>query len=333
MWKIKVWQRAALLFLLFCSLTACYAFQRPQLEQYAKYQADLQQPIGRLNVTYLGTTTLYFNDGETGILIDGFFTRPDVPSLLGPIGPNKPLIKDYLQRLGIQKLAAIPVFHSHHDHAMDSSEIARLTGATLLGSSSTAMLAQGEGLPAAQMQVVEPGQAYHFGKFTIYMQPSRHVHLPSLIEATGMMGDITSPLVPPVPFYSYAEGETYSIVVAHPLGNSMLHSGAFWPGELAGLKGKLQIDTLFQCTPGLQRMPPQEQQQYYQEIIADMGVRRIVPVHWDDFTISLDQPLVALPRFAEDMEAAMDFLLQSSQQHPGLKIEFFPEWQTIALDR
>jgi L-ascorbate metabolism protein UlaG (beta-lactamase superfamily) len=330
---------------------SCRALERPELSQYDHFRfkgpvkstpidanAGQASEIQQLKVTFLGTSTLYFNDGKTGILIDGFFTRPGnlLQMAFGSIQSDHALVKNYLDRLGIKTLAAIPVFHSHYDHALDSAEIARLTGATLIGSESTAEIARGANLPAAQMRVTQPYQSHQFGDFTITMIPSKHVPLPGLITMTGMMGDITAPLHQPASLFAFAEGETYAIHIAHPLGNSMLHSGAFYPGELTTLvppsaaDQKYPVDTLFQCTPGLQKLDPEVQAQYYQEIVVNTGVKRIVPVHWDDFTLSLDQPLLPLQRFAEDMEASMDFLSAASAQH-GVDIGFLPTWQPHVL--
>ncbi len=324
-----------LIFFLFsASFSGCYYLQRPDMRVYEPYfyspPLELAGP-GKLKVTYMGTSTLYFDDGETRILIDGFFTRPDnlFQILFGQIETNKPRVAEYLKRLKIDRLDAIPVFHSHYDHAMDSAEIARLTGAKVLGSESTAMLMAGENLPAKQMQVVELGKAYQFGKFRITMTESKHVPLPGIIESTGMMGDVDRPLKQPASMYAFAEGMTYAILIEHPLGNSMLHSGSFLPGELKQMRAK--VDTLFVCSPGLPKLSPALQEQFYQEIIAEPGVKRVVPVHWDDFTFTLDQPLVPLPRFAEDLDAAMDFLIAKSKQGKGFQIQFLPEWQELVL--
>lgn len=302
-----------------------------QVYETYNYRPDTAQKSakGSLKVTFLGTSSLYFNDGETGILIDGFFTRPgNLPQLFfGQIASDHQIVRQTLERLGITHLDAIPVFHSHYDHAMDAPEIARLTGAQILGSQSTAMIGRGAGLPERQLKVVELGREYHFGKFTLRFTESKHVPLPGLIESTGMMGEITEPLYQPASLYAYAEGITYAIEVSHPEGTSMLHSGAFLPGEFQGRK----IDTLFLCTPGLPKLSEAEREQFYQEIIRAPGVKRVVPVHWDDFTRPLTEPLVPLPRFAEDLDAAMSFLINKSQQQPGFEIRFFPTWEAVPL--
>ena len=61
-------------------LSSCYYLQRPDMRVYEPYAysspLELAGPA-KLKVTYMGTSTLYFDDGQTRVLIDGFFTRPD----------------------------------------------------------------------------------------------------------------------------------------------------------------------------------------------------------------------------------------------------------------
>lgn len=327
----RIWPILCLLAL----LSSCYQLASPDMHVYDNYfykapaRVAPAKPGHQIDVTFLGTTSLYFSDGETRILIDGFFTRPEnlMEMMLGNIATDKDKVQSYLKRLGITHLDAMPVFHSHYDHAMDTAEIARLTGARILGSESTAMIARGAALPESQITVVEPGKAYAFGKFRITLIQSKHIALPELLEATGMMGQIERPLTQPASMYAYREGATYAILIEHPLGTSLLHSGAFLPGELKGR----HVDTLFMCTPGIPQMPAAEQEQFYQQIIAQPGVSRVIPVHWDNFSRSLDLPLEPLPRFAENFDLAMDFLIAHTRTNPRLHLQILPAWQTMTL--
>ncbi|MGV3526148.1 MAG: MBL fold metallo-hydrolase [Candidatus Sericytochromatia bacterium] len=320
------WMIMGVILLQLCS---CYGLQRSRLEDYPEYayQPVAQAPVpGSVVATFLGTSTLYLQDGDTRILIDGFFTRPGnlLQLFFGQIETDRERVRQSLERLGISRLDALPVFHSHYDHAMDTAEIARLTGAQILGSESTTWIGRGAGLPESQLVTVEPRKAYRYGRFQIRFIPSKHVPLPGLIESTGMMGELDAPLHQPASIYDYREGETYAIVIEHPLGTAMLHSGAFLPDEMQGQK----VDTLFLCTPGLPKLSLAEQDQFYREIIEETGVKQIVPVHWDDFTLPLDEPLLPLPRFAEDLDAALAFL---KRKGPGPAISFWPAWTPITL--
>ena len=128
-----------------------------------------------VRVTFFGTSTLLFDDGETQLLIDGFFTRPSVFKVgFGKVSTNQPLVKQVLEEQKINRLKAVFVCHSHYDHVMDAPYICTLTKAILHGSSSTLNVAMGEGLPQNQMQLYYPGQEVEVGKFKVTVIKSKH---------------------------------------------------------------------------------------------------------------------------------------------------------------
>ncbi len=95
-------------------------------------------PDSPVKITFVGTSTLLFEDGETALLVDGFFSRPSKAHVLfGMVRTNHCKVHEALDRLGVRKLAAVLVVHSHYDHALDSAYIANHTGAILAGSEST----------------------------------------------------------------------------------------------------------------------------------------------------------------------------------------------------
>ncbi|MEI2684899.1 MAG: hypothetical protein V9G14_00505 [Cypionkella sp.] len=107
----------------------------------------------------------------------------------------------------------------------------------------------------------------------------------------------------------------------------MSHGGHFIPGELKGWKA----DAVFLCTPGLDRLGAQ-QETFYQEVIGETGAKTIYPVHWDDFSLSLDEPLSttrhAGPRTSY---AAMDFLIAKTKDNTSLRLHFLRAWEQIGL--
>ena len=78
-------------------------------------------PDNAVTATWLGVTTLLFDDGETQILVDGFVSRPTLfESLTGrPVTSDAPMINYVMNEYGMDRLAAIVPAHSHYDHAMD----------------------------------------------------------------------------------------------------------------------------------------------------------------------------------------------------------------------
>ena len=80
---IKAFQHLLFILLLSSNLQACSAFERPDPAPYYTHQVVVSEPqVKGLNVTFLGTSTLLFRDGQHSVLIDGFFSRPSLWQLL-----------------------------------------------------------------------------------------------------------------------------------------------------------------------------------------------------------------------------------------------------------
>ena len=93
------------------------------------------------------------------------------------------------QRIGLE--AVVPV-HSHFDHAMDAAEVARSTGATLVGGLSIANVGRGGGLAEDRMLVVGSGTTWRRGAWSVRMTASHHC------PPDRYPGEITAPVIPPV---------------------------------------------------------------------------------------------------------------------------------------
>ena len=105
---------------------------RPSMESFDYHILKVQQTdsIKKLRVTFLGVSTLLFDDGETAWMTDGFFTRPSLSQVLfGKIESDRGLVAKALEHLHVTKLKAVIPIHSHYDHALDSALVAQLTGA------------------------------------------------------------------------------------------------------------------------------------------------------------------------------------------------------------
>src|SRR5262249_33163926 len=64
--------------------------------------------------------------------------------------------------------------HSHFNHTLDMPHIARKTGAIVIGTESTAVLARAGGVPEAQILTVHGGEDYEFGALSLKVIPSLH---------------------------------------------------------------------------------------------------------------------------------------------------------------
>lgn len=278
-----------------------WPFSRPPLAPYR----DLLQPAAPdgcgLRVTWLGVSTLLLDDGETALMTDAFFSRPGPLRCLTRIAPDERVVRDRLARLGVTRLAAVVCAHSHYDHALDAPLVCRLTGARLVGSPSTANIGRGGGLPEDRLAVPAAGEPLGFGAFTVTLVESPHS------PGDRFPGTVDRPLVPPARLRAWTTGTSYAVHVRHRGRALLVHASAnHRPGVLAGVEAQ----TVYLGVGALGRQSAGFRDAYWDEVVAATGARRVVPVHWDDFTRPLDRPPVPLPRLADDLATSMDFLLR-----------------------
>jgi len=315
-------------------VVAHFALRRPDL---SGWHARLDLPAGRcdrgndaapcVEVTWLGVASLVFDDGRTVLLTDGFFSRPGLSAVLGgrPVGPDLDAIEKGLRRAGVERAAAVMTVHSHYDHAMDAPEVARRTGAQLLGSHSTALIGEGAGLPASQRVEVEVDRPYVFGDFRVVFHRSRHVPLPGGRGAIG--SSLETPLVPPAPLEAYVEGGSYTIEIGHAAGVALVQGSAgYVEGELEGVRA----DVVLLGVGGLDRQEDAYRNAYYRELVDRVGARRVVPIHWDDFTRA-PGVVEPFPVVLGDLEKVLSELAARSEAAGGAELRLLPAWKPVVL--
>ncbi len=273
---------------------------RPSIDDHAD-RFDVPAAGGGLAVTFLGVATLLFDDGESALMTDGFFSRPSLARVaLGKVAPDPSRIDAALARAGVDRLEAVVPVHTHYDHALDSAVVAARTGAVLVGGESAANVGRGGGLEEERIRVVESGQPAAYGAFTVAAIESHHCppdRYPGMIEV---------PVVPPVRAGAYRCGESWSLLVEHDSGASALVQGSagFVPGALAGRRAEVAYLGVGQL--GVQ--PEEYLVDYWTETVRAVGARRVVLIHWDDFFRPLDEPLRALPYAGDDLDVTMRVL-------------------------
>jgi len=233
-------------------------------------------------VTWLGVTTLLFDDGETQILIDGFFSRPSLADIVlnRPIENDAAMINYALDEYRMRRLAAIIPVHSHFDHAMDVGAIANRTSASVLGSESTSAVARGAGVPEDQITAVILNKPYEFGRFTVTLLPSPHAPI-AWRGSVPIPGTIDAPLVVPQPISAWREGGSFTIVITHPDGTTIVHGSA---GLADDSLGKVAADAVMLSVGGLESLGRDYAEQYWQSLVTATGARSVYPIHFDDFT-------------------------------------------------
>ena len=294
---------------------------RPDIARYREHFTVPAAASGaELTVTWMGVSTLLVDDGEAGLLTDGFFSRPALLDVaLRKLTPSAPRIEAALRRAGITRLAAVLPVHTHYDHALASAAVAERTGALLVGGSSTANVARGQGLPEDRIVLATPGTPMDLGAFDVTLIASDHC------PPDRFPGAITTPIVPPARASAYRCGETWSTVVCHrSSGRRLLIQGSagFVPGALKGRRAEVAYLGVGQL--GLQ--PEVYIRQYWNETVRTVGARRVVLIHWDDFFRPLTSPLRALPYAGDDLDVTMR-LLTALAERDGVALHLPSVWE------
>jgi len=144
--------------------------------------------VARVRLTHLGAAGWEITDSQTTILMDPYLSRlryrarfglMDTPELSGDtrrvFGPDDDLVSDTAAvDARITRADFILHSHSHFNHTLDMPYIARKTGATVVGTESTAVLARAGGVPEPQILTVHGGEDYEFAAVSIKIIPSLH---------------------------------------------------------------------------------------------------------------------------------------------------------------
>ena len=272
--------------------------ERPILE-------NVNWPVGpmpaenTLHVSWLGVTTVLFDDGETQILVDGFFSRPSLAdiALRRPVNNDAVTINYVLHEFGMRRLAAIIPVHSHYDHAMDVGAIAKRSSASIVGSESTANIARGAGVPEDQIVVAENGVTYAFGEFKIRLLPSLHGPV-GWRGSVPLPGTIDEPLTLPKPISAMRLGMAYSIVIEHPQGTTLVQGSS---GFIDGALDDISVDLALLCSFGLTSLGKEYAEDYWQATVTATGANAVMPMHFDDFTRPFGE-IKPFPKFLDNIE-------------------------------
>ena len=250
-------------------------------------------PIG---LTYLGVAGWQLDAGTTTILVDPYFSRPDLGGLLVPdaaaIAARAPKRADL-----------ILIGHSHADHLLDAPAVALATGAEILGSQSTARVARASGVPDDRIITVQGGEDFAMAGYSVRVIPSLH----SALDDKHAFGHaIAEPVTLPMRFADYAEGGTFIYLVRIAGHEVLITSTAnFIERELAGLTPDVAI-----IATGLR----EEIHDYTCRLLRTLGNPPVVLVtHFDNWRA----PPPATPDVPDDVTA---FVAEARACSPGTRV-------------
>lgn len=293
---------------------------RPDLRRYEDlFGVPPATDDAPLAVTFLGVSTLLFDDGSSALLTDGFFTRPDLLSVATrQLRPDPDRVAGCLQRAAPSRVAAVLPVHTHFDHVLDSPTVAQQTGATLLGGTSAANVARGHGLPEQQIRIVTPGDVQILGAYEVTLVASAHC------PPDRYPGSIDRPVPRRARAGAYRCGEAWSVRVQHASGRSALVQGS--AGFVPHALDDWQVDVAYLGVGQLGVQRESYLRDYWHHTVRAVGAARVVLIHWDDFFRPLDQPLRALPYAGDDLDVTLR-VLRAEAQADGVTLHLPRVWR------
>lgn len=315
----------ALVGLAFAGLVAAFTL-RPSTDVYPTLAARIGPATpGQLTVRFLGTSTLAFNDGRDVVLIDGYLSRPGVVALLThPLRPDQTAIARHLKQADIRRVSALYVAHTHFDHALDSASLAKTYGAALYGTDTMAAIAAAEGVTSPVRRLTS-GRPSTVGAFRV--TPFRTPHSPGDVAA----GATAAAFRIPARARAYPEGGAHSFLIQHATCRILIVPSAGHPGE--AFHG-VRADVVMLGVGNLSRQGPKAVAAYWRDTVTATGARLVVPIHWDDFSRSLDQRLRPFPYAVDRFDQTMKQLTALAGDHVTLSLPraFVPmDWSGLPV--
>lgn len=272
---------------------------------------------------FLGTTSFVIRDGTHSLIIDGFCSRPG-KLFLRRIAPDPSEIAHCLRMAGVTQSDGLFVAHSHYDHALDSAYVAGTTGATLYGSRSTQALGRGERLEDHRNVLIKDGDVHAIGQFGVRVFETPH-NRPELYK-----GAIKEPWAPNQRISKYRSDKNYSFLVTHrdhpSLSALIIPSASADATHFEGIRAEI----VFLSVGMLVWQSDADIEAYWDNTVRKVRAERVVPIHWDNFRVSLRKPLERMP-FPPDLTQKSLSKIAALAARDGVAFELPAAFQSFAL--
>ena len=216
---------------------------------------------------WLGVAGIELRVGDEVLAIDPFLTRPRFWRMgWGRVEPEHALVAEKIERCRY-----VLVTHAHFDHVMDVPDVARNTGAMVLGSANTCRLLAACGVPERQVREVRAGERVELGGFQVDVLPAEHIKTPGFSP-----GPLSPHVRPPLRLRDYRMDTCFSFLVQ--VGGSRLLD---WRSVRAEAAPRAEV--LF--------VGVEDSRERYEALLRAVQPRLVIPIHWDDMFRPLSEPL------------------------------------------
>lgn len=124
-------------------------------------------------------------------------------------------------------------------------------------------------------------------------------------------GPISTPPTIPGRASAYREGDCYAYLVRTGTAAVLIvPSTQSLPGALDGL----EADTVYLSIGQFGRQSHDFAENYWNETILKFGAKTVVPVHWDDFTIAIDETMRHIPKPIDRVDKALAWLTEYARR-------------------
>lgn len=270
-----------------------------------------------IEITWLGTAGFAIAYEGHVLLVDPYLTRASLGQCVwAPLRADAALARRLTPRAD-----AILLSHTHFDHALDTPEIARQTGARVFGSHSAIHLCRAHGLPESQLHCVEvvpggPPSEAEVGPFRLRFWPSAHSAF--LLGRVPFPGDIADCTDVPLRTEAYRCGAVFGAEIEVG-GKRLFHVGS---AELVERHWRVKnVDLAMACVAGWTTT-----ERYPERLVAALSPGAVLLHHWDNFLRGIDLGAKALP--AMRLPNLVDRLCTAA---PGLQVGTLPLLGRLAL--
>ncbi len=238
-----------------------------------------------MKITYLGTTVLLFDDGDTQLLFDAYVSRQTPRhAIFGKIQSDESYVQHIVDCFQMDHLKGIFVSHSHFDHVLDVASFSRITHSDIYGSASTLNVARGGDVEEEKLHRFSLNQSIRIGKFCVTVLPSIHSKVHWYNNDLGKT--IDEPISQPCRRSQMKEGGSYDFLIEHE-GNTYLIRPSF--NYLKGQLDSIHCNLAFLGVTGMARESKELQEQFFMETLEKVKPKIVIPLHWDNFFAPIEK--------------------------------------------